>query len=441
MPNSKPVLAFLLMLGGVSLAGAQQPLRLRETIQPGQFFQVHMRVDLGGSLDLPLENGENRPRQLTIKGQSTVNYAERILALNRASQVERTIRLYQKMEFERKVGDQLQQTHLRPQVRRLVLLRHQQMEVPFSPDGPLTWGEIDLVRTDVFTPALLGLLPEVPVRPGDSWNASTAAVQELTDFERIERGSLVCRFEEITALAGRRQARMSFRGTIQGIGEDGPSRHDLNGTFYFDLESNHLGSLSMQGTHHLLDKDGKSAGKIEGSFILSRQPVPRCPELADEELRRISTEPNEENTQLLYENPDLGLRFLYPRHWRVAGERGRQLGVDEKRGNGLLLTVEPAGKVPTGQQFLQESRTYLQQQKATILRTAPVVVWLRTPRLIESFSIDIEVNKQRARMLYVVVRHNDGSGVLLAARLLMDANLTTVQREVQGIAMSIQQAR
>ena len=34
---------------------------------------------------------------------------------------------------------------------------------PFSPDGPLTWGEIDVVRTDVFNPAAIpGLLPPGP---------------------------------------------------------------------------------------------------------------------------------------------------------------------------------------------------------------------------------------------------------------------------------------
>src|SRR5207302_9654634 len=62
--------------------------------------------------------------------------------------------LFRSIEFQRNIGDREQQQTIRPAVRRLVLLRHNNTEVPFSPDGPLTWGEIDLVRTDVFTPAL-----------------------------------------------------------------------------------------------------------------------------------------------------------------------------------------------------------------------------------------------------------------------------------------------
>ena len=64
-------------------------------------------------------------------------------------------------------------------------------ERPFSPDGPLTWGEIDVVRTDVFNPARIpGLLPAGPVKKGQTWKASAAAVAELTDMEKVEDGAL-----------------------------------------------------------------------------------------------------------------------------------------------------------------------------------------------------------------------------------------------------------
>ena len=62
----------------------------------------------------------------------------------------------------------------------------------------------------------------------------------------------------------------------------------------------------------------------------------------------MALEPNADNTQLLYDNPDLGVRFLHPRRWRVAGVRGAQVALDETGGNGLLLTLEPAATVPTG---------------------------------------------------------------------------------------------
>ena len=125
---------------------------------------------------------------------------------------------------------------MRPAVRRLVVMRENGTKAPFSPDGPLTWGEIDLVRTDVFTPALAGMLPDHAVRVGDRWNVAADAVRELTDMEHIDEGKIECRLEEVSAKDGRRQARVTFTGTVRGGNEDGPNRQQLDGWYLFDLD-------------------------------------------------------------------------------------------------------------------------------------------------------------------------------------------------------------
>jgi hypothetical protein len=311
--------------------------------------------------------------------------------------------------------------------------------VPFSPDGPLTWGEIDLVRTDVFTPALTGLLPAGPVRPGDRWNASLDAVQELTDLERIEEGGVSCRLEQTVTLSGRRHARVGFSGAVRGVGEDGRSRHQLEGYFFFDLESNHLSYLSINGVQQMLDKDGKVVGKVEGHFVLTRRPQPRVRELSDEGLRGAALEPNEDNTLLLYDNPDLGLRFLHPRRWRVAGVRGRQVALDEGKGNGMLLTVDSLKQTPTAAAYVQEVRTWLQQQKATLLSAEPPRPVQAGPPSVERFSLDVMLNRERVVLTYFVVRQGAG-GVTVVARLL-PADLASLAREAERIARSIQVTR
>src|SRR5262249_17500847 len=154
-------------------------------------------------------------------------------------------------------------------------------------------------------------------------------------------------------------ARVALSGSVRGINEDGPNRQQLEGYFYFDLESNHLSYLYLKGVHTPLDKSGKELGKVEGRFVLTRQAHQNCKELTDEALKGVVLEPNADNSLLLYDNPDLGLRFLYSRRWRVAGVRGQQVGLDETNGNGLLLTVEAPTQVPTGAQFATESSTWL----------------------------------------------------------------------------------
>jgi hypothetical protein len=428
---SIPILGLLI---AVLPATAQEPVRLRENFAPGYQVHVSTRVELAGSLSLPAEKGKPAPRSLSVSGDSAIDYDERVLTAT-DGQVQKTVRIYRRYEMHRKVGNDPQQGGIRPAVRRLVLLRRDNVEVPFSPDGPLLWGEIDLVRTDVFTPALAGLLPDRPVRPGDHWTAQAGAIQELTDLERIDEGSVECRFDQLTVLDARRLARVAFAGTVRGTNEDGPNRQQLDGYLFFDLESQHLSYLSLKGINFLLDKDGKESGRIEGQFVLTRQANTNARDLTPEALRGVVLEPNPDNTRLLYDNPDVGVRFLYPRRWRVAGVHGRQVGLDSADGSGVLVTLEPPARVPTGTAFLTESRNYLQEQKAKVLRVEPPRRLQSAPQDLERFGLEAEVMGQRVQMDYYVARQARG-GATLAARLLPN-DLEALRQEVEGIARSL----
>jgi hypothetical protein len=318
----------------------------------------------------------------------------------------------------------------------MVILRTGHREVPFSPDGPLTWAEIDLVRTDVFTPALAGLLPDRPVAPGDRWPASPAAVEELTDIEKVDGGGLECRFDEITTLAGRRLARIRLTGTVRGVNEDGPNSQSLDGCFYFDLGSNHISYLSLDGTHMLLDKDGKPTGKIRGQFVLTRQANTASPDLDDKTVRRLQLEPNAENTLLLYDNPDLGIRLLHPRRWRVGQIRGRQITLEEPAGNGVMISVESLKDTPAPADYLAEVKAYLAKQKGTVLAIDPPRQLTNAPQDAHEFGLDVEMNAQKLRLQYFVLRQ-PGGGALVAARLL-PRDWPAIRADVERIVRSLQ---
>ncbi len=426
------LLGWLAVLGGGDKLAAQEPVRLRELFPVGYQYTVRARVDLSGTLTPPTVKGKPAPKPISLRGDSALEYDERVLTINAKGEVTKTVRICRRMEFRRTVADQPQATTLRPGVRRLVVLRHGTSEVPFSPDGPLTWGEIDIVRTDVFTPALAGLLPDRAVRVGERWKAATSAVQELTDQEKIEEGSLECKLEEVKPAGGRRLAKVSFSGSLRGTNEDGPNRQKLQGHFTFDLASSYVNYLQLKGTHSLLDKDGNEVGRIEGRFVLMRQANTRPADLTDAALRGVALSPNDDNTLLLYDNPDLGVRFLHPRRWRVGSVMGRQVTLDGADGSGLLLTLDPPAKVPTGVGFLAESRGYLEKQKARLLRQ--VAVQRLTPGL-EHFALETEMGGQTFWMDYFVAKQANG-GATIAARL-PQRDLAALRKEVERIARSV----
>jgi hypothetical protein len=408
---------------------------LQERFQPGYQYHVSTRVELTGTLSVPTEK-DRPPKPLPLTGTSAIEYDERILGLQTGGEVSKTARIYRRVDFQRKVGDHPQQSTIRPEVRRLVVLRLNQAEVPFSPAGPLTWNEIDLVRTDVFTPALTGLFPGKPMQPGDRWAAGDRAVQELTDLQRLDEGKVECRLDQLTVVEKRRHARVAFSGTVRGINEDGPNRQQMDGYFLFDLESNHLSYLYLHGLSFLLDKDGKTIGQVEGRFVLTRQANTSCRELETESWKGAASEPTTENTLLLYDNRDQGLRFLYPRHWRVTWTRGPQVALDEANGNGLLITVESSNKTPTALQFQGEVRAWLRQQKFKELRVDAPKQLTASPSSLEQFAIEAEVTGQRVLLDYYIVTNPPLGGATLAARL-SPADLATRRSELEKIARTV----
>ena len=428
-------LAFGTVLTVSVAALAQESVRLQERFSPNYQYRVSSRVELAGRLSLPPEK-DKTSTPLTIKGTSAIDYDERVLAVRNDGQVDKTVRIYRRMDFERQVGPQLQKNALREEVRRLVVLRRGHLEVPFCPEGPLTWGEIDLVRTDVFTPALAGLLPERAVREGDRWLAATGAVQELTDLERIEEGRISCHLETVVVLDKRRLARVALSGTVRGLGEDGPCRHTLEGYFFFDLQSQHLSYLFFKGVRSLLDKGEKEVGRVEGQFTLTRQANITARELTEEALKGLTLEPNADNSLLLYDNADLGIRFLYPRRWRMAGDLGQQVRLDGSNGSGVLLTLEPPARMPSAVQFLEESRNWFASQKGSkVLRSDPPQRVQAAPRALDHFTMEVDREGKRMLMDYYVVNQAAG-GVTLAASLPWE-DRAALQKEILYMAQSI----
>jgi hypothetical protein len=410
-------LLLLALLGGPLAA---QETTLTEPFKPGHTTKVEVRVKLTGKLALPSTAKDKQPQLVTVVGTSKLTYEERLLQPDDAEHL-KTVRAYREVEFERTVGEAKQDAGVRPSVRRMVILKSGERKAPFSPDGPLTWGEIDVVRTDVFCPALIpGLLPPNRVKPGQSWKASAAAVAELTDMEKVEEGAVTVEFVGLTKVSGKPLARLKLTGTVRGVNEDGPNRQKIDGTAYFDLDASILTYLSVRGTHELLDGKGQTVGVIEGQFAMTRSPVSQMPaDLSDASLRDLELKPNSENTLLLYDNQDLGVRFLYPRGWRVGAVQGKQLTLDHARGGGILFTVEPPAKVPSADDYLKETLGVLEKQKATVTTTDKPSRLRTEPVQLDRFALDATIGKDKLRLEYAVLKQTDG-GVTVAATLPSD---------------------
>jgi hypothetical protein len=409
-------LTVLLLVQATGQLPAQESITLTEEFQPGHASRVEVSVKLAGKLVVPLEKGQ-APQLVPLSGSSRVLYEERVLPPDEPGTL-KAIRAYREVAFVRTLGDFTQDAGIRPSVRRMVVIQADNRRAPFSPDGPLTWGEIDVVRTDVFNPTLVpGLLPAAPVRIGQTWTATGAAVTELTDLRKVESGELTVELLGVTTVQQRRVARLKITGTIRGINDDGPNCQKLEGTAYFDLDGKFLSYLSLKGTHELLDAAGQVAGQIDGQFTMTRALLTQLPpDLSDASLKGLDLKPTAENTLLLYDNTQLGVRFLYPRGWRVGAVQGKQVTLDHARGAGALITVEAANRVPTVEDYRQEALAFLAKQKAEVKASSKPQRIRAEPVQLDRFGLDVAFGAEPVRLEYAVLKQRDG-GVTLAVRI------------------------
>jgi hypothetical protein len=428
-------LALLVLWSWAGTAPAQDAYTLGEKFEPGHASKVDVVVKLTGKLAVPLQKGK-APELVTLSGASRVTYDERLFPPDTPKTL-KSVRAYREVQFVRNVGNTKQDADIRPSVRRMVVIKSDGRRAPFSPDGPLTWGEIDVVRTDVFNPAAIpGLLPAGPVKKGQTWKASPETVAELTDMEKVEEGEITVELVGVTEVGGKRLARLQVSGTVKGVNADGPSRQKLEGTAYFDLGDGFLTYLSLKGTHDLLDGNGQTAGRVEGLFTMTRSRLEKLPpDLSDASLRGLELSPTPENTLLLYDDPRLGVRFLYPRGWRVGAVQGKQVTLDHARGSGMLVTVEPAAKVPTAEGYAKEIGAFLEKEKAKVTGSDKAVRVRAEPVQLDRFALDATFGADKVRLEYAVLKQTDG-GATVAARIPAE-QAEVIRPEVERIIRSL----
>lgn len=418
------------LLAGTADLAAQTPVRMQERLPLNAAYHVSCRVQITGKMVLS-------DRTLPLEGRSEIEYDERVLRIDGDGRTDKTIRHFSKMAFERKIGDDLQKASLRPEVHRLVIVRQGNIEAPFSPDGWLKINEIDLIRTDVFTPALAGLFPKAPVSPGDTWTAEETAVRELTDLGEIASGKLTCRFDKLD----RSLAKVSFQGTIAGVGENGPTRHELDGFCYFDVSVGMLTYVSLKGTEHLVDDKNKSQGTVTGNFVLTREPRPAPGSIA-EQAAAATLEPNEDNTRILFEDEDAGVRFAHSRKWKPRVE-GTQVKLDDLRGNGMVLSIDPLPRAPSMKEFLEEARAGVERRRGVVSFVGPTQSVQRRPTSIESTTLDIGLPadaKSDRGVVYLAIIRDETAAATLAATLLT-SDRAALAREVERLAATVRVSR
>lgn len=355
-------------------AFAQQKITLKETYRIGDLCQVETTTEQTGVLDtFPLPQQPQLPKRLSKTGHAKSIYSEKVLSVDADQLANKTLRHYTLLEAEQKIGDEITRAKLRPQVQNLVLDRQGSQAVTFSPDGPLLLGELEQARTDIFLSRLAGMLPTQAVSRGDTWKASNPAIQELTDLQQVQSGSLECTLSNIandTAL-------VKFFGQVTGTTPNGSNQQTIQGSYQFNLKAQRLIALQFEVTSLLRDRQQKQVGDITARFQLKRQ----LTGVADLATTGLTLDANEENTLLLVEEPRLNLQLKHSRRWVPRPVSDNSWMIDGPSGSGLTLQFESANTIPQAEAVRRQIEATLSKSVQGLKPLPDPAGWADTQRL------------------------------------------------------------
>lgn len=300
------------------IAHAAERYELTEAPDDGRIFNVTSNLTVTGKV-YP-EAGADKALKLQVDAQFT--YDERRLpGTGRESQTLRSVRLYERAAA--KVHEQA--VSAKPgaeQISNLVLRGSQRLIVAqgqsdgvelFSPSGPLTADELQLLKSPGDSLAVIALLPDSKVEVGETWSPPDWVFPMLANVEAAEKSRLKCTLES----AEKNNAVIAVDGEITGITLGVPAHVKLIGRLHYDLDQRSIRRIELTQTEKRSIGTVSPGLDVAAQITITRTLTQNPQRLTDSNLANLPLEPNDASMLLLFEIPDWKMRFFHERGWHL----------------------------------------------------------------------------------------------------------------------------
>jgi hypothetical protein len=284
---------------------------LRAHRAPNQVDRVEGTLEVGGD-QVPFDNPKAERPKLSVVAK--LGYDEKLLELAEAGGPPvRSIRYYDVTDVVIKVGDLSDKPNLRSDRRLIGAATDGRRVTLFSPSGPLTRGELDLI--DVLGNSLLldRLLPDRPVAVGDAWshpNELMAALFGLDEVTKCEVQSKLSTIKDNSAI-------IEAAGSVEGKACGASAAIEMKAKYRFDLRTRRINWFG------LAVRENQSPGYAQhGIDVVARLQVQIAPKAQSERLSEAALagaalNATPQSTQLSYQPPGGGWSFIHDRTWYV----------------------------------------------------------------------------------------------------------------------------
>ena len=315
--------AFLLTVAGpaTSLAADKTPLYTLKFQRPTDQV-ADIRVDYRAEGHLKAPSDKKEVELLDMDVVARLAFQDRHLTLPPATrrrkqpEVIGAARHYREMDVTITIGDQTISPVLRDS-RKLLGIRLQDGLLDYySPHGPLTREELDLIRLPGDRQTLSLLLPQQPVGIGTVWQLNSVALAAFLAIDAVGDSDVKSELKEIEEGFARVESEGIVHGAIAGVATE----ITLKCRYYFYIQRGEFASLQ------LVTRERREIGHINpGVDVTARlkmrlEPQTDAGHLSDQEIVPIQQTLHEPHHQLTYQSPQLGVAFYYGRDWYATAE-------------------------------------------------------------------------------------------------------------------------
>lgn len=208
--------------------------------------QIEAAGDRRGEIASLKSNAEKSDKKTPVEVACSLEFHEKALDDPSAGpNVRRSLRHYTSTRAEVKIGAEQEKVDLRDQ-RRYIVVESAPAITFFSPQGPLTVEEFDLLKQIGDSALLDRLIPDEAVAVGTSWRLEAALVAALFGLDEVTKHDISCRVVEITDPV----VRFEIGGSAAGRVNDAAGSIEVRGKYRFDRRMQRVDWMGVAAKVH-----------------------------------------------------------------------------------------------------------------------------------------------------------------------------------------------
>ena len=297
--------------------GAEGGHLLKASSTSGDLVRVTVAIEVGG--DLKLNDAGKKVSRLPLKVTGNLLYDEKVIEAGGGTKGSvRTVRYYHQAEAEITIDKNENKSSLDDDSRLIVFESTAGREALFSPTGPLSREQLELVDVPGNSALVAGLLPDKRVKVGESWKHDTTTLARLLGLETVSKSGVKSSLREVAGGVAKLELSGKLSGAVGGV----DTQLNLKAKYSFNLSRRRITWLAMS------IGETRSIGHAAPGFeVVARlrmliSPLPEAGPLKDDALAGVPLRAKAGTALLAFESRAGGYQLLHDRRWRVISNQG-----------------------------------------------------------------------------------------------------------------------